>query len=254
MKKTMIWAIALGLAITTGWSVAASMPSKTKNKPLTLLVVPSRYSILQVAFDLSRRFPAVLVSYQGSADTERPVLHAWNGEQWVYVSMKDFREGNFVQVTPDRAVLIGDEATLPTALTDALSWCPTLLNVRDMNTADLLNSAGRLFQFNREDWAWFAGRYRLNLQDLNADARTQSWYDQPRTRFLQEEQMLESGPMEPWKEPAPAAPLRTLGEKEPAEPLRMREPVMEDIPPARVMFEEPVAIDPSFAPVGGELE
>ena len=52
---------------------------------ITMIVVPARFSVLQVAFDVAEKHPAVIVTYQGDATTEEPLLHAWNGREWTYV-------------------------------------------------------------------------------------------------------------------------------------------------------------------------
>lgn len=235
----------------TGRASAVLTQPKT---PMTLLVAPSRFSVLQVAFDIARRFPVVLVSYQGDADTEHPILHAWNGDEWVFVSMKDFREANFLQIIPTRAVLVGDETLLPPVIPESMEWCPTRFNVPTIVTPELLNAAGKLFHFSEADWAWFAGRYKLRMQDLNQRGRTGSWYDQSREEFLREEEMMKSSAPPPARRRDELPPIRYT----PADPAAPREDALlprdEDIPPARVIFEDPIDLNNSDIGAGGVLE
>jgi len=144
-----------------------------------MVVVPARYSVLQVAFDLLQKRDAVLVSYQGDASTVTPTLHAWNGREWVYISFDDYAHANFVQVVPTQVVLVGGEDLLPESLVTASSWCPLVMNVPAVDTATLVNSFGKTFRFRESDWQWFSSRYNLELADLNAERRRESWYDQP---------------------------------------------------------------------------
>ena len=157
----------------------ATPTAVAKDHGYTLVVAPARYSVMQVAFDIIARHSAVLVSYQGEAATAEPLLHAWNGQEWVRITLSDYREVNFLQQTPNRTVLIGDAATLPAVLAEASSWSPQVVSVTELDTAALVNEFGKLFDFSEKDWKWFAARYNLDLRDENAPKRARSWYDQP---------------------------------------------------------------------------
>ncbi len=145
----------------------------------TLIVAPARYSVIQVAQDVLQRAPAVLVSYQGDAASSEPLLHAWNGREWVQMSMKDYREVSFLQRTPDQVVLIGGPDVLPQSLVDASSWASRVERVSDLTTGALVNEFGRVLNWRDSEWQWFAKRYNLTLTDEAAPRRHTSWYDQP---------------------------------------------------------------------------
>lgn len=167
---------ALGLiALAVVIAVGAARPVAA----FTLIVAPARYSVLQVAQDVLQRSPSVLVSYQGEASTAEPALHAWNGREWVPVSLKDFREVNFLQKLPDLTILIGSDDVLPRVLQEAASWSPRIERITDMSTGALINDFGRILQWRSSDWQWFARRYNLTLTDEAAERRSSSWYDQP---------------------------------------------------------------------------
>ncbi|MBU1908867.1 MAG: hypothetical protein KJ726_02340 [Verrucomicrobia bacterium] len=176
MKRNRLVALFILMLVLAGTAYPAASPTQ---RHLTLLVVPARYNVLQVAFDAASLAPVALVSYQGEATTENPVLHAWNGSEWVYITMQDFREAHFLQVTPGQAILVGDETLLPPGLvTSAAGWCPKTMTVPATDPAGLVNALGAHLAFTRSDWKWIASRYNMNLQDLNADRRHESWYDQ----------------------------------------------------------------------------
>jgi hypothetical protein len=145
----------------------------------TLIVAPARYSVMQVAQDVLLRSPAVLVSYQGSASTEDPKMHAWNGREWVAVTLKDFRELNFLQRMPNRTILVGNDDILPRVILEAIGWSPRTDRITDMSTGALITDFGRILQWSESDWKWFARRYNMTLVDEAAPRRATSWYDQP---------------------------------------------------------------------------
>ncbi len=166
--------VGLLVLLVTATSCLAMAP---RPQTITLLVVPARFSVLQIAFDVSSRRPAVIVSYQGDADTEEPLLHAWDGNEWKYVSNEDYEQARFLQRIPTQVILVGDEHQLPEVLVAASSWCPLVMSIPSIDTATLINSLGKVFGFRSSDWKWFSNRYNLDLLDLNADERKESWYD-----------------------------------------------------------------------------
>lgn len=145
-----------------------------------LLVTPSRYSVMQVAFDVARRYPTVLVSYQG-AEPE-PVLHVWNGYEWMPLALADYQSGAFLQTYPGRTIFLGDDALLPASLRSISAWCDKTTQVPELDTTALVNAIGQYLPFTPADWRWFAGRYHLTLTNLKAEeaeaARRESWYDE----------------------------------------------------------------------------
>ena len=103
MKK-IFWMIAV---VALALSSVAVMPAAAQADAV-LLVAPARFPVMQVAFDVARRFPTILVSYQGSPD--KPALHAWNGFEWMPLSLADYQSGAFLQAYPGRTIFLGDDA------------------------------------------------------------------------------------------------------------------------------------------------
>jgi len=147
-------------------------------RDVALLVAPARYNVMQVAFDVARRYSTVLVSYQG--EDPSPKLHVWNGYEWLPLPPEDYKSGAFLQAWPGRALLLGGDELLPASLKD-LPWCGDVRRMTDLETAGLVNDIGRCLPFTPADWRWFAGRYNLSLVDENAAkaeaAKKDSWYD-----------------------------------------------------------------------------
>ena len=147
-------------------------------RDFTLIVAPSRYSVMQVMFDVIDKRSSILVSYQGEATTENPLIHVWDGVTWVQLGMHDLRELSFVKQSPSRAILIGSDDLLPTTIRDALAWVPELVFIRQLDNATLVNEFGRVLKWNKNEWRWFSKRYNLTLEDEAAPLRRSSWYDQ----------------------------------------------------------------------------
>ncbi len=171
MKK-----ISLLLAV-AGAAFVFFRPYSARATDWTLLIVPVRYSVLQVAFDVIQKRPVVLVSYQGDASESQPALHVWNGEEWRPISQRDLAEVRFLQVIPQRVIAVGDASTLPPSILQATNWCPQVVGVEEMDTPELINAFGKSFRFTRDEWAWFAARYGLQIEDQNAARRSFFWFE-----------------------------------------------------------------------------
>jgi len=175
MKK-IFWICAAFIFSLGGFAVSPA----AAQEDAVLLVTPSRYSVMQVVFDVARRYPTVLVSYQGVADKD-PVLHVWNGYEWMPLSLADYQSGAFLQSYPGRTIFLGDDALLPSGLRSISAWCDQSTQVPGLETHALVNAIGSYLPFTPADWRWFAGRYNLTLTNLKAEeaeaAKTETWYD-----------------------------------------------------------------------------
>jgi hypothetical protein len=237
-----------------------------ESREITMLVVPARYSVLQVAFDVADHYRTVLLSYQGDARSEWPLLHAWNGREWVYVSVDDYRDGRFLQRMPTRTVLVGDEDQLPPLLLSSTDWCPMVMSIPSIDTATLVNSLGKVYSFPPEQWRWFAARYNLTLLELNREDRRRSWYDGPYIPEREEDSSIPSVYLDPEEvrfeqtdvvadEPEAlfeqnAAPVETTEEPLSAEEeYESAEPELEDVQPSD---RNPMPAPPMREPEGWE--
>ena len=164
--------IMAGCLSLTSWSMSSP------REDLTLVVIPERYSVIQVAFDLADRRAAVLIAYRGDAEGD-PELYVWNGSEWEGLSVTAYSEASFLKVLPRKVILVGDETLLPEALAEGASWAPQVWQVPSIKTDDLVNAFGKIFKFRKSEWKWFAARYKLDLEDLNEDLRKDSWYYHP---------------------------------------------------------------------------
>lgn len=153
---------------------------REKRDGVDLLVVPVKYSPLQVAFDTIAKRDLVLVGYKRDSNNVEVVLHVWNGLEWIEISEEQFESSAYLRAAPERIVLIGDDSSLPPMLVEAAKANPRaeVLQIPHTETASLLGSLGKVYDFNSREWKWFAARYRLELSDRNAELRQISFYDQ----------------------------------------------------------------------------
>jgi hypothetical protein len=221
MKKSIILFLA---ALVVAFSCLAAQAGAA-GSGLTMVVMPARYSVMQVGFDLFNRFSTVLVSYQGDATTETPLIHAWNGAEWVKVSLEDYSSAAFLQMTPSQAILVGDDQLLPPVMASAAAWCPRVERIQALDTAEMVNSLAKLMSFKSTDWKWFARRYNLDLEDHNAARRTSSWYDRPsyEDEWTAKLRRGKSAPVQPVEE----MPVVEEPAEAPVEPVI--EPVVESV-------------------------
>ncbi len=212
-------------------SASTAFPMSRRPSGPALLLVPERYSVMQVGFDVLARRSAILVSYRG--ELEAPELHAWSGREWVAVDLAAFKDGSFLRVVPRQAILVGDEETLPPVLTESVrSWCRTVWVAESAATADLVNSLGQVLSFSDEDWQWFSARYNLELTDINAERRKNSWYYHP---FVDDR----GGLPVPVEEEIEAAPAASADAAEPTKPrLSLPAPAAEESVSAEPMDDE----------------
>lgn len=202
----------------------------------TMLVVPARYSVLQIAFDCAHQFKTVLVSYQDGQDGTPLLLYAWNGKEWVYVDTEDYTDASFIKVPPSRVILIGDDSVLPEELVERSGWSANVLSIPTLQTAELLNTLGRHLNFSPYQWKWFSKRYNLKMEDVNVERRQSSWYDgkydfEEMDRKRVEQKSSRQIPPAPVLEVQPATvdimPIATV----PVEPVTRLEPKPEPAAP-----------------------
>ena len=173
----------LGLCIGMGLAGSSASAKARLNQETTLLVVPARPRMVQLAFDLADMRPVVVLSCRGDARAAVPLLFVWTNGAWQYVSPDDFRERRFVSEWPRQVIMIGDDHVLPALLEDEVAWGADVTRLKTMSLADLINGMDPVFRFTDREWKWLARRYDLKLTDINAPRREFNPYDIPRSKL-----------------------------------------------------------------------
>jgi len=166
-------------AVTNGWAfgIAASRGADT------VLIVPARPGVLQLAFDLENMRDLTIVSFRGKPNSTEPLIHVWTGNNWQYVSFDDFCSLQFLGQAPKTAIVIGDDQTVPKALLQGMTWSCKIERLPTMNAADLINGLDPYFKFSSREWKRLADSYGLKLEDVNAPKRAFNPYNIPRSKM-----------------------------------------------------------------------
>jgi hypothetical protein len=173
----------LGLCI--GMELAGSSASlrPKHTQETTLVIVPARPRMVQLATDLAGMRPVVVLSCRGGANAADPLLFVWTNGAWQYVSPDDFRERRFVSEWPHQVIVIGENHALPALLEDEAAWGADVTRLKTVVLADLINGMDPVFHFTDSEWKWLAQRYGLNLTDINEPRREFNPYDIPRSKL-----------------------------------------------------------------------
>jgi hypothetical protein len=193
-------------------------------RPDLLLVIPARYTLVQMAFDIVKIRPSTaLLAYDDQARPDTPVIHLWDGDirDWIRIDLEQIRSGQRFRKTPQTTLLTGPAATVPAGLAEALKNHGDVSRVEELNLAEIANAVHASQAFTAKEWRWLAARYDIALQDLNAERRRYGRFGKPaegaakqqRPAAAQEEEDRLPPPGAVPAEPnADAAPLREENE------------------------------------------
>jgi len=183
MRDTCV-AVAFGVL---GVLVAAEqVPAWARADESTLIIVPARPKIIQLAFDMAAMRPMTVLSYRGDAKSAEPLLHQWTGSEWRYVSFEDFRENRGLFPTPSKVIVVGDDRTVPPSLLQSMPWLCDVARIQTLQLAPAINQLDAIFHFKDREWQVLANHFDLNLEDVNADRRNRNPYDVPRSQWMRE--------------------------------------------------------------------
>lgn len=139
--------------------------------PESIMVVPARKRMVQLAFEISRCKEIGLVTYNNSPSLPAPLLHAWNGHDWVQISMEDYVEGRFMSGDPKHVFLLGDASSLPLKMQEGPAWYKDLNRITTLDTALIINQMGNVLNFSARQWKWLADTYGMKIEDQSIERR-----------------------------------------------------------------------------------
>jgi len=195
----------------------------------TILVLPARQRLVQLAFQIARWRSAGPVACQDNVKTGGTLLHVWNGREWVPIAAADYASGAFLAGAPDETILVGPEDVLPPELAAEPAWSRRVRRIPSLEIADILNALDARFRFTPAEWRTLARRFDLKLQDENAERRRFGRYGR---------RPLPAPTEPPAVEPEPAVPELPAVEAE-ADQLPPPVPVEPATPPPKAV--EPAA-------------
>lgn len=143
---------------------------------ITMLVVPREEIPIQIAQDISRRYPVLIVSYQKTPTALK--LHAWNGESWVGISVEDYSNGTFFANRPKHAILVENEKNpVPAVLIPNSIWCESGNRLASTDPRVMLHLLGRYFDFSYRYWDQFTRRYGYAMEQINPSLINVNWWN-----------------------------------------------------------------------------
>ncbi len=188
----------------------ANLPKR--NMDSSVMVIPSRYTIVQFAFDLTRLRPITLVAYDNGGASL--LLHVWNPslQEWVRIDMDEYASGNLTTPAANRVHLLGTNEGIPAGMMDASQWAAVVDQIDSLNIATIVNSLDKHMKFSSSEWKSLAKKHKLTIKDANRDRRRYGRYGKRGEDVsipMPEEEMTEElivEPMPPAGEAAPELP------------------------------------------------
>jgi hypothetical protein len=149
-----------------------------------ILVVPSRYTVVQLAFDIAALRNATLISYEKSDAGKDPVLYIWDSltSAWESMSIDEYSTGSFSPVVPKEIILIGSGDDLPAAIIDGASQAKKVSIINTLNIADIVNSLNKSMKFTPPEWKALANKHGFTIKDNNEERRRWGRYGPPGTK------------------------------------------------------------------------
>jgi hypothetical protein len=143
---------------------------------ITMLVMPREVIPLQIAQDIARRYPVMIVSYQMTRGELK--IHAWNGDSWVAVPVEDYASGTFFANRPKRAIVVENERLhAPVEVIPNSTWCESATRIASTDPRTLLHLLGLSFDFPFRYWNQFAKRYDFALEQINPTLENVHWWN-----------------------------------------------------------------------------
>ncbi len=215
------------LAVATVMAAACVLPGVSD--AATVIVMPARTRVVQLAFQVARVKDVGLVAYNNSPSLAAPLIHVWNGREWVQIGVDEYVSGTFLPSGVDHLFVLGDSTSLPAAMAGDPKWAAHVHKTADLNVASLLNVLGPVLKFSSSEWRWLAEQNGLEITDRNADRRRYGRWGKSGT------DATFRPPPSPIGEVAPQPPMTDI--KEPTLPLTT--------PAAKVEVpKEPAAVAP----------
>lgn len=192
----------------------------------TVLVVPSRYTVLQFAFDIDSLRDVSLVAYEPGAGTAGPTLHVWDKGvgDWVRMAVPDFEAAVGLPEQVAGVCVVGE--TVPEVLAKAPSWGVSYELVPSLDLSVLANSLHKTMSFSDREWRWLSSRYDLRLEDRNRDRRRFGKYGRDGKSAPGQRKHFRL-----WGRKSDEEPVDELRIEEDLEPIEIAEPAIDEAVP-----------------------
>jgi hypothetical protein len=160
--------------------------------------------MVQLGFDVMQVADIGLVAYASSSAESDPLIHVWNGRDWIPITVEDYLGGTFLRTAPANLVLVGEPPVLPPRLAGSPVWAANTHQIPSLDKAEIINALGKFVDFSPADWNRLAAANGLTLRDQNAERRRYGRYGPPGTMPVRPAQAPRAAEMPP---PAPVLPV-----------------------------------------------
>lgn len=142
----------------------------------TALLVPSRYTLVELAFNIREFRPVQLLIF----DSAKANLYAWHTSErkWLKTTADDINR--IPEFELNKIIVIGTERDIPQSFVNTLQ--KPAVSVERISSYDfktVFNELNRHFKFSLSEWEYFAKTYDLTIEDRNAERRRWGKYGKP---------------------------------------------------------------------------
>ncbi len=233
----------IGLGLIAVAILCITTASAARRNSADVLVVPSRYTIIQFAFDIAALRHLTLVAYDNGENAQEPLLYTWdaNNGAWKRITVDEYAVGAFSAEEPDEMILVGSDELLPAAVIAGASQARNVTRIETLNLMTVANTLHKRLDFSPREWKLLAKRHGLQIKDMNYERRRWGRYGPPgkeRTKPVEavaesaEEAIAEAEELEPEEE-----------EKEEEQPVQLS-PVEEKGAPVVESIEDALPVEP----------
>jgi hypothetical protein len=169
MKKSIFAALASLMFLPVALQAAESLS--------TLLVVPSRQTMIQLAFDMQSLRQAEVVCWQPGPSPDSPVLNYWNekAKKWDALTIEQFKSHARLPQKPQKIIFIGLDT--PPVLTECFP--SGIARFETFDRAMLVNNLDAFYSFSNGEWRLLSKRYNFMIRDVNEKLRSRNRYANP---------------------------------------------------------------------------
>jgi hypothetical protein len=139
--------------------------------PSSILVVPARARMVQLAFHVASVKDVGLVCYDNNAVSKDLLIHVWNGQEWIRITSDEYTSGAFMSGTAQDVFVLGPATTVPAVMSIDPAWGKTTHRITELDSAIVLNELGKVMNFSSRQWKWLAEKNGMLLTDKNAERR-----------------------------------------------------------------------------------
>ena len=167
-----------GLWILTVFLLSGTAANAGPDKRGAVLVVPNRYTIVQIGFAMARLRPVALVTYEELERSGKLVMFSWEPglRDWIKTDPSELAARVETGKLPGKVIFVGD---VPDKLAEISKSLSNTQEIPSLDVVSLINALNLEFKFKTHEWRWLAAQFGLKIKDLNEERRRYGRYGKP---------------------------------------------------------------------------